>query len=247
MSDKDYAGRGFDRVFSDITGVPARIVDDLRQQFSLAHSQLEFTAWNEILEAKMGELEWQWSWFDQWMTIFRNCGFWPYQCNAYMNALVGRFTPTAETISAYIRHLTDKEMREYLRQRGRYPKPAPKRWAELCAAFNESDMEELRPLVRQRDAEHEAAFREDRPEIMARERLRLLGMSLNAAAFSARDIRSPLPAGWVRAARWPIKDRPCDQFTRTIIEAFNRGENTEWPPCFPGDERWITFRTPYDP
>ncbi|GGE72855.1 hypothetical protein GCM10011317_32640 [Niveispirillum cyanobacteriorum] len=247
MSSKDFAGRGFDRVFQDIIGIPDGTVGLLRDQFLAAHLQMDFTRWGEFLESTMTEFEWQWPWFEAWMTTFRNGGFWPYQCETYMNAFIGRFTPTVETVAGYIGHLSDKEQRDYLKQRGRYPKPAPKRWAELCAAFQASDMDELRPLVRSKDVEREKAFQLARPTIMAEERLRILRLCLNAAAFSARERDVTLPQGWVRIAKWPMKDRACDAFTQIMIEAFNSGQSQEWPPAFPGDERWMTFRTPYDP
>jgi hypothetical protein len=182
-----------------------------------------------IFEITLGDTEWQWPWLER--------------CRQ-------RFASTQETISAYIASvyrgppkpaenapelaqlLSVAQMRDWLKENKRYPKPAPRKREEFAALISAQPWPDLKPLAQQ----HFEANKEQLDRQYEKARIEMLVNTLNCRAWAEQSFRRHCSLGRVmtiRAQSAPFAAEQALRFSRTQLEPL--------PPFFPGDNSRLTY------
>lgn len=177
--------------------------------------------------------EWNWPEYDNWFAVFKKADQWPFTWN---KILYTEPDPAPDTIKASLPYLTVPDIKDFLKKHDLMPKPMPKNRAEWDAVLCEKgNWNQLKPMITGRHEAHKNHYLFKRNK----EKLHLLfiylihGVYGRLRYYQTQDVMSdPVSAkiGKIKA------QRSDDKLTveKDLVEKFNNGEISNYPPFFPG-------------
>ncbi len=228
----------FDQVVGG-TDIPERTRRDLFRAYSAAHRAGSPRAEEKAMEEYLGEADWRWPWFDEWVQRFRADGRWPYLVREYREAfeMQGRTVPEPAALSEALPLFSVCELRAWIRENG-IRLPSCKRRRELEQAMIALvPWEKFSGFALGRHREHAGFLEIEHEAKRKRAGYMLLAHTVTMRAYTLRDHDR------FRALRLrEVVEPDDDPYAREAAERFNSGQSAELPPYYPGDRSRVSAK-----